>query len=301
MKQIIITGAGGFVGKNLTLALSQVGNKIYAVAHKKTEDTAQIESLPNVDVIYSSTENVDSSLRSLCTEKIDIFYHLAWVGGTKSSQIEIDQQFKNVEMSIKYLELAKSLRCQRFVGIGTVMENLVYQWPIVNHPRILYAITKDYTGKILSHLAQTIPQIEFVWCRLASTYGAFDRSNNLVNYTVSQLLEGKSPEYTVATDPYNFCYIKDCINALICIGNADYVSECPVFIGGPEIAPLYKLLTIIQENVAPKIPLRFGIRKPDGVVYHEKWFSLDILKSKYSFSPEYSLSQGIHELLRCQT
>lgn len=298
MNQVIITGAGGFVGKNLTLALVQAGCRVYAVAHKKTGNTEQLENLPNVYVLYSDSENVNSKLKSLCTEKIDVFYHLAWDGGTKNSQITIDQQFRNIEMSIQYLELAKQIGCQRFIGIGTVSEYLTYQWPIVEHPRILYATTKDYTGKILSHLARSSPQIEFVWCRFASTYGIFDTSNNLVNYTVKQLLAGQSPEYTAAVEPYNFCYIKDCINALIKIGNSEHVANRPVFIGGPETAPLHELLTIIQKKVAPEIPLRFGARKSDGIIYYEEWFSLDILKDEYGYLPEYPLSRGINELIQ---
>ena len=265
--------------------------------------------LPTVKYIQIQTLKIDvgGGIHYLCSEpdelkralisgnqgNIDVFYHLAWDGGTKNSNITIEQQLRNIRMSIQYLALAKQIGCRRFVGVGSVSENLVDQFPQERHPRVLYALTKEYIGKVLSCIADVPPKIEFVWCRLASIYGEYDVSNNLVNYTVNCLRSGISPEYTSAEQPYNFCHISDCVNALKAIGASAQTVDRPVFIGGPETAQLRVLLTKIQQIVAPDVPLRFGARPDDGITYREDWFSTSLLQNVFGYEPVCSIEKGI--------
>ena len=121
MKRILITGASGFVGKQVTRILSKTDSKITVIARNGKEDLfsgfSNIENIISTPDIFA--EDIDWWLQKC--KNIDIIVHLAWYA---EPGLYINSK-KNLDCLIGSLKLAKGAAragVKRFIGIGTCLE-----------------------------------------------------------------------------------------------------------------------------------------------------------------------------------
>ena len=77
MTQYIVTGASGFVGKNLVLELAKKEkNFIYAVVRNEDSDISMIRTLKNVRILFCTLNNIKTLYDILKKENIRSFFIL---------------------------------------------------------------------------------------------------------------------------------------------------------------------------------------------------------------------------------
>lgn len=105
------------------------------------------------------------------------FYHLGWEGTDKENIKSAAIQIKNIDNSLKAVELAKKLNCKRFVGVGSQAEYGRKDHKIKEeetNPEIAYGKAKLEAYKRTKLLASKYG-IDHIWCRIFSVYGEYDR------------------------------------------------------------------------------------------------------------------------------
>ena len=294
MRNIIVTGAYGFLGKRLVQELSKSVDKIYAVVREKKE-MLNCSFDKNVEIIECDLTKDVSVLKRKIVEKIDVFYHLAWEGsyGEKRAQWQI--QLKNVYMSSACFELANELKCKKFIGIGTISEFLIMNdselGKQLKSQNQIYAISKDYTNTMLRMASKRI-DMKFIWCRLSNIYSENLDIGNIISYEIKELLNGNTPTFSKGEQPYNFIYVDDCIEALKCIGEKKCCHD-EYFLGGNDCKKLKDFLQIVNDIINPDIKIGLGQRNEDGLVYKEEWFTITFLQEDFDFKPYFSFEAGI--------
>ena len=93
MANIVVTGANGFIGRNLIRRLKALDCRIYAVYRSK--ERAVFED-GNIITIECPLDMI-SSMPNLINERIDIFYHFAWEGSTGSLRSDYGVQLNNAK------------------------------------------------------------------------------------------------------------------------------------------------------------------------------------------------------------
>ena len=183
-KRILVTGAAGFVGRQVmkSLAQSDVLLRLIVPEGKQPEAQALVQAAEVVATPDLFAESVEWWQRQ-CAD-IDVVVHVAWYAEPGKY---LDSP-KNMDCLIGSLNLAKGAMLagvKRFVGVGTCFEYdltagvLSVDTPI--KPRTPYAAAK--TALYLS-LSESLPQssVEFAWCRLFYLFGEGEDPRGLVPY-----------------------------------------------------------------------------------------------------------------------
>lgn len=295
-RNVLVTGANGYLGSHLVKALLKKGDTVWAVVRSKESDISKIDRLDGCNIIICPLAEIEALPSKIECDTLDICYHLAWFSGSKLRGPSLLEQEALIAQSIKLLNSVSQKQCNKFIGTGSILETNA-SLPLASHPNMVYSVTKDCTNKLLSLRAREL-EIQYTWCRLCGLYGNNDRTGNLVSYTISQLKSGVSPTYQNGMQPYSFIHVEDCANALVRIGENSVAPPELLTISGPECKTIREYMSIIQHCIAPDIPLSFGARADDGVRYREDMFDNTILREQLGIVYEHDFEKEIHNIKR---
>lgn len=278
LNNVLVTGANGYLGAHLVKALLKKGYFVWALVRSEESDISQLDGLDNCKIVICPLSEIASLPERINCDTVDICYHLAWYSGSKLDSADFFAQEALIEQSVRLMDAVHAKGCGKFIGTGSILETNA-GFPLAAHKNMVYAVTKDSTNKLLSLRAQML-NMQYIWCRLCGLYGDNDRTGNLVSMTVSSLLNGTSPEYSDGKQPYSFIHVEDCADILARIGGSGIDLPGQLTIAGPECRSIREYMTIIRDCIAPQVPLKFGVRKDDGIRYARDMFDNSFLRTR---------------------
>lgn len=197
--KIAITGATGFIGRQVLKSLSKLSSEnnyqITVIARNKqrVNEQSNVQVVETKDLFHEPLENLKEILKD-----VDILIHIAWYaepGKYLNSPLNLDCLSGTLNLAQAFAETGGS----RFVGIGTCFEYdlskgiLTTETPLI--PTTLYGACKASTFQILSQLLPNLG-VEFLWCRLFYLYGEGEDSRRLVPYLKQKLSAGEVANLT---------------------------------------------------------------------------------------------------------
>ena len=179
MKKILITGATGFIGKNLLNYFLKKKYFIYAILRKSKKNikfSKEHEINKNFkSIIFSDIYNLK---KQLLNYKIDYVVHAAthYVKKHKSSDIN-----KIIESNILFPTIIIDLLCnktiKKFINLGTV-------WQHYNNKKDyaynLYASSKQAFNNIFNYYKNQFSETKFYNLLISDTFGKNDKRNKLI-------------------------------------------------------------------------------------------------------------------------
>jgi nucleoside-diphosphate-sugar epimerase len=253
MKQILITGATGFVGTQILKALAGVSVDVILVVRAGGEN--QVSSQPNVKKILSSTdifaESEDWWVQACAS--VDTVIHAAWY----VEPGDYLHSSHNLDCLIGSLKMAKGAYragVKKFVGIGTCLEYdlepsvLSENTPL--KPMTVYASAKAALFLALSQWFFD-RNINFVWCRLFYMYGEGEDQRRLVPYIHKQMQNSAPVELSSGEQIRDFMDVKYVGKKIVDISLGKIVGPVNVCSGKP----------VSVRQLAEKIALDYG--RPD--------------------------------------
>jgi dTDP-6-deoxy-L-talose 4-dehydrogenase (NAD+) len=265
MTTVALTGATGFVGRQILHHLLEAGQDVRAIV-LAGEATDPRLLRPNVEIVKTSNLFAEpiETLRTY-VEGYDTLIHAAWYvepGHYLASPL-------NLECLIGTLRLAEAFKAaggHRFVGLGTCFEYdvdaglLSTATPL--RPHTLYAASKTAVFQVLSHLLP-LDGVEFAWCRLFYLYGEGEDERRLVPYLRQRLAAGESAELTSGNQIRDFLDVAEAgaMIAEIALGGR----QGPVNICSGVPITVRKLAEKIADEYGRRDLLQFGAR-PDNAV-----------------------------------
>ena len=119
-QRIVITGATGFIGRNVAEQLLAQGARVFALVRPESRQRRSLPVHEHLTWIEATMEEAES-----CAPLIghaDGFLHFAW-GGVNREEIDSPEvQASNVDGSLACLEAARKLGCQVFMDAGSRVE-----------------------------------------------------------------------------------------------------------------------------------------------------------------------------------
>ena len=121
MKNVIVAGAGGFIGKNLVRNLLDRGYKVTALDVRFDEDLQK-----SIECISIKEKTIDQIVYEL-NDEYDCFYNLAWVGTSGSMRADYNIQLDNARLTCDYVKLAAKIKCS-----DSYMPQVLMKWKHMN-------------------------------------------------------------------------------------------------------------------------------------------------------------------------
>lgn len=253
MTRILLTGASGFIGRQIASALVEQGHEVIAVSREGCAPVAGIQALA-MDVLDEAQH------ARIAAVKADILIHSAWITthGVYWTSPE------NTRWEAATLALAKAFIAsggKRIVGIGTCVEyDLTRSTPLDETtsalaPHTPYGRAKLRTWAALRALADEAG-IEAAWCRLFHLYGPGEGRERLVPAVILPLLRGEEARTSPGTQIRDFLSSIEAGRAIAHIALSSAIG--PVNIGSGAPISIATLVTMLADMLGRRDLLRLG-------------------------------------------
>lgn len=296
MKQVIITGAEGFIGSYTVDYFLLQGVRVLALdifdTPRKTRD--------NPLLIYRkcNVENTHELEEILAGQTYDAFIHFAWVGTSGILREDYNLQIKNALATVECLKIAKKIGCPRFIVAGSIMEREV---EAVIHKQgsnpsmgYIYGMGKHISHCLCKSLASAL-DIELIWGIITNAYGEGESSPRFVNATIRKIINGEPLKFTEATQNYDFIHVEDVARAFYLISkNGKPFHE--YLIGSSKARPLREYIIEMQKELAPNIILSFGEVPFSGVNLPLSAFDTSEIEEDCQFFANIPFDKGVRRL-----
>lgn len=253
----IVTGASGFVGRNLTEGLLEAGHEVTALV--RSLDRVPRDWVGRVDTVCLDLEHI-RELGQMLSPGYDAWFHLGWAGTSGSLRGDVALQLSNVGWACAAAETAANLGCGRFVYAGSIMEYeaKVYLRETGSRPGAGYIYS---TAKLCADLMlRTVcfaRGIGYIHGVISNIYGAGEVSSRFLNATLRKLLRHEHVACTEGKQLYDFIYVSDAVRKLVFLGEAGTPGE-DYYIGNPEPRPLREFILTMRQISESRSELGFG-------------------------------------------
>ena len=308
-KNVLVTGAAGFIGFHLSRALLGRGTRVIGIDnlnpyYDPNLKAARLEILkPYEDFTFHKMDLKDlEALKGLFdSERIDVVCNLAAQAGVRHSLTDpFSYQKSNLEGFINLLEMARHHKVDNFVYASSSSvygKNKKVPFSVedrVDNPISLYAATKK-ANELMAHAYSHLYDIPCTGLRYFTVYGPWGRPDMaLFLFTDAILKKRPINVYNHGNMKRDFTYIDDIISGTIAAIDRPLPYE--IFnLGNSDTIGLLEFIGIIEEVLGLHAEKIFLPIQPGDVAET----SADIEKSKkmLGFEPKTTLREGIRKFV----
>lgn len=305
---IIILGAAGFIGTNLTISLAKEKDEYNNCINQITlfdREEAEFSNITqfgfsNVSIITGNF-SIESDFEMI-TQNQDIVYHLISTTVPTTSNQQIAQELtENIAVTSKLLEacVKNGIKKVVFLSSGGTVYGKEKEMPLkentATNPISSYGIQKITIEKLL-YLYWYINGLDYRVIRLANPYGPYQRPNGVLGavttFTYKALIGEPITVYGDGSVVRDFIYIDDAVRGILNIANGE--DEQKTFnLGCGKGTSIKEVINTIQESVKIDIDVQYVAgRKVDVQI---NVLDISLYESIYGKLDAISLVDGIQK------
>lgn len=211
MSKVFLTGASGFVGRQILKHLKAAGHEVTVAVRPGSMLRAGVPT-SNINVVLTRdlfAEREDWWKMALAGH--DALIHAAWYVDPKNYQCS-RMNFICAVGSVVMARAAAKVGVKHMIGLGTCME---YKLPSsrIHHdaplgPTTVYSAAKLATGLMLARHASLAGQ-NFTWCRLFYLHGEAEQPGRLGPYIRDCMVRGEHARLSAGTQLRDYLDVDD--------------------------------------------------------------------------------------------
>jgi NAD dependent epimerase/dehydratase len=307
MKNIVVTGAGGFIGSHLVELLVKKGYNVRAFVHYNSNnswgwlDTSDVKD--SIEVITGDIRDLDSVKAAI--KKSDTVFHLAALIGIPYSYVSPLAYIKtNIEGTYNVLQVSREMELTDVIITSTSETYGTAQYiPIdENHPSVgqsPYSATKISADEIaLSYYRSFGTPVKIV--RPFNTFGPRQSARAIIPTVISQLLSGKKNIKLGNLSPTrDLTFVKDTTLGFYEIANSKDLYGEATNIGMSDEISIESLVYLIAKLIGTEVEIlndQQRIRPAQSEVERLYCNNSKILEYT-NWKPNYNINSGLIETI----
>lgn len=284
MKRLIISGAGGFLGKNLILEAVHEDIPVLAIStHPEILKTNKVETVSTEQFLQGE----------ILLSENDVFINCMFP--TNADGIQMATGLKNVYSAIR---AAKKSGVGAFINISSQSVYASHRITPANENEQLsletpYAVGKYSTEIFSNEVFQEIPHTNI---RLASLLGV-GYEQRIVNRMITRALKGGSLQVVGGMQRYGFLDVRDAALGLITISQSDENKWKPVYnLGRMESCTLLDVVKMIVEKLQERgYSTEYTIT--EGNDTRNSAIDVSLFMKDFDWKPHISLEQTVNDII----
>jgi len=250
--RVLVTGAGGYIGRHVVLELLKFENTQVIAASSVIDGIDERAERIAIDIFDENTDIYEMA------GKPEICVHMAWKDGFIHNSIS---HMETLSKHFKFCSKLKDCGLKRLAVMGTMHEIGYYEGAIDENTPCnllsLYGIAKDALRK---SLFLTLKDSETIlqWLRAYYIFGDDKRNNSIFAKLISAEEKGHTEfPFTTGKNQYDFMHVKDLARQIACSAVQDKVNGIIECCSGKAVSLSEQVETFIKENNL-KIKLKYG-------------------------------------------
>jgi len=263
MKNILITGADGFIGSHLTEMLVAKGHNVKTLSqYNSFNNWGWLENIDcKNDIEILSGDIRDPSYCHKITKNIDIIFHLAALIAIPYSYVAPDSYIEtNVKGTLNICQAARSNNVSRLIHTSTseVYGTAKYVPIDENHPlqpQSPYSATKIAADAMAMSFFNSF-DLPVTIARPFNTYGPRQSARAVIPTIITQIASGKREIKLGDTSPTrDFNYVEDCCRGFVLLSECKNTIGEIVNIGSNTEISIGDIFNLIKEIMSSEVTL----------------------------------------------
>jgi nucleoside-diphosphate-sugar epimerase len=308
MKKAIVTGATGFIGAAFVKLLTDKGIDVIALGRKPITEVkdSRREKLAFAEYINLDMREIGSLHKRLHKISWDVgaecvFFHLAWAGVDRLSDLDIEAQMKNVGWAVNALEQSVKIGCSRFIQIGTMEEAFAYKYLELDHNKntqynrhVIYSVAKIAAKNALALKASSL-DIDYIYVLHSHVMGGDDDKDSFLQVTLQKLINGDDLIFSSGEQFFDVISLEDCARGyyLICEKG---ISGDEYWVGSGDPRKLREYVERMYHLFPSEKEMQFGKLPYDDIVLNKGVFSIENLVRHTGYKPLRSYEDTVKDL-----
>lgn len=249
MTRVLVTGASGFIGRNLCARLIHEGAEVHGVSRHVQEGTS-------MRWWQADLTDPDEAADLLQRIRPDVVHHLAGLNvGSRDLDAVLPVLRHNLVATVNVLVAAVRANCGLVLLAGSLEEPEPDEpYPV---PTSSYAAAKHGAGAYARLLA-ALYGLRVVDLRIFMVYGPGQRPPKVVPAVVIPLLRRESPELSSGLRPFDWVYVDDVVDAFVAAAERPDLAGETIDIGSGELVTVRAVVEQIIETMGIDIQPAFG-------------------------------------------
>ncbi len=309
MKNVLVTGADGFIGSHLTEELVKQGYKVRAFAYYNSFNSwGWLDSLPKdilneIDVFTGDIRDPNGVRESM--KGIDEVFHLAALIAIPFSYHSPDAYVDtNIKGTLNVLQAGRALDTSRILVTSTseVYGTAIYVPIDEKHPyqgQSPYSATKIGADRLAESFYRSF-DMPITIVRPFNTYGPRQSARAIIPTIITQLLSGKEQlEIGSLTPTRDFNYVKDTVNGFISISKAKNTIGEEINIATQNEISIGDLANELIRQINPNVKIVCDEQRlrPQKSEVNRLLGSNEKIKNLTDWTPKYTFEQGLSETI----
>lgn len=306
MKNVLVTGADGFIGSHLAEMLLEQGYKVRALSYYNSfNDWGWLEGIQHPELEVVTGDVRDPHFCKHISKEIDIVFHLAALIAIPYSYVAPDSYVDtNIKGTLNICQAAKENGVKKVLVTSTseVYGTARYVPIDEKHPKqpqSPYSATKIGADAIAMSFYNAF-QLPVVIVRPFNTYGPRQSARAIIPTIISQIAAGKKEiKLGDLTPTRDFNFVKDTCKGFIELSVCDEAIGQEVNIASNFEISMRETLEMIAQIM--KSDVKFiedeERKRPKNSEVFRLWGDNSKIKKLTGFSPNYSIEDGLKETI----
>lgn len=225
MENILVTGAGGFIGSKLVAELMKMQHKIYALIEK--EDLVSANRLRSIDSNIEIINDSQYMFHNAADYPVfDRIFHLATVGLRPDYDDISTICDVNIKMGCQLVDFVKDNHSGVLINFGSCFEygdhgDVLLTEDMDCRPESLYAISKNASTNLVTGYAKA-QNVNMITVRPFGVFGEGEDAARLAPSIIRSCMKGEVVKTTHGEQVRDFVNVKDLVKAIIGLSESDY-------------------------------------------------------------------------------